>query len=171
MELNEKESSACQQELESLLKHFDMIAGAVLSTQDGLLVAGVAHSNDIETDAIAAMSSSILSLADALAGQAGKPLVNNVISQAESSTLVILHAGELILTVVGRAEINVGLVLSAARRTAEAIDKLTKRFGEESREINEKSGGVSILDNPDVLLERIRKEMLEMKRRHTNEFN
>ncbi|PIV29663.1 MAG: hypothetical protein COS35_10800, partial [Zetaproteobacteria bacterium CG02_land_8_20_14_3_00_50_9] len=105
------------------------------------------------------------------AGQAGKPLVNNVISQAESSTLVILHAGELILTVVGRAEINVGLVLSAARRTAEAIDKLTKRFGEESREINEKSGGVSILDNPDVLLERIRKEMLEMKRRHTNEFN
>lgn len=162
IELNENEISACESELRSLMTHFDMISGAVLSSQDGLLVTGVADEENIEIDAVAAMSSSLLSLADALAGQAGKELVDNVISQAESSTLVILHAGGLILTVIGRAEINVGLVLTAARKTAIAIDDLTKRFGEEVK-------GVDILNNPDSLLERIQKEMLEMQKRRENE--
>ncbi len=162
IKLTDQDVSICERELSNLVTESDMIAGAVLSSQDGLLVTSASTDASIEPDSIAAMSSSLLSLADALAGQAGKALVDNVISQAESSTLVLLHAGGLILTVIGKAEINVGLVLTAARRTANSINRATKRFGEEIR-------GLDILNNPEALLERVKNEMIEMKNRSAHE--
>ena len=166
VELTDQNIAACERELNSLVTGSDMIAGAVLSTQDGLLVTSASVDRNIEPDSIAAMSSSLLSLADALAGQAGKALANNVISQADSSTLVLLHAGGLILTVVGQAEINIGLVLTSARRTAHAIDKATKEFGETVKEREEIAvKGLEMLEHPEMLLERIKNEMAEMKKR------
>lgn|GEM_PF-5466497 len=165
MELTEKEVKDCHRELAELITGSDTILATILATQDGLLVTSESNDAAVESDAIAAMSASLISLADALAGQAGKALVDNVISEAESSTLAILHAGSLILTVIGKAGVNIGLVLVSARRTAKKIEALTLRFGQENEEVLR---GVEMLKDPEAVLERIMKEMQEMHRRRTH---
>jgi len=159
MELNEREIQHCKNTLASLVKKFDMVAAAVVSSQDGLHVASQAQDPAMETDAIAAMSASLLSLADALAGQAGRAMADNVISEAESSTLVILHAGNLILTVIGKTGINIGLILSSAKKAAKEIAGVAEPVDEDIHKIAPR--GLTMLQNPEVLLERIKKEMLE----------
>jgi len=159
MEINDREMQHCKKTLADLINKFDLVAAAVLSSQDGLHVASESHDGDMEMDAIAAMSSSLISLADALAGQAGKPMVDNVISEAESSTLVILHAGELILTVIGHKGINIGLILSSARKAAKEIGKMTELAVADETRIEMR--GLQMLQNPELLLERIKNEMKE----------
>jgi len=154
--LSEKEIKACQKEMAALMEKFSSLEGAVLSTADGLLVASEDRSGNLEPDTISAISASMISLADTLAGQAGRPEVNNIISEAESSTLVILHAGEMILTVVGHHDTNIGLVLAAAKSAAKSIRMDTKEF-------SESLSGTNILSDPEALLERVRKEMKEMR--------
>lgn len=158
---NEVDTGVYQEAMERFLNDFDLVAGAVLSTPDGLLIASAAQSNDIEADAIAAMSASMLSLADALAGQAGRAYADNIISEAESSTLVVLHAGKLILTVVGKPNVNIGMILSAARRTAESVEKLAKR----DKGIVK---GHEILSDPEALLAQVKKELLELRKKESN---
>ena len=164
MEMNEKEIQRCQATLVGFIKKFEMVAAVVVSSQDGLHVASESHDTSMEMDAVAAMSASLLSLADALAGQAGKPMVDNVISEAESSTLVILHAGELILTVIGHTGINIGLILSSARKAAKEIGDTmtTAAVAEATNRIEER--GLQMLKNPELLLERIKNEMLEKQK-------
>lgn len=149
---------AYQQSLIKFLRDFELADGLVLATEDGLLVASASNNKAIEPDAIGAMSASMLALADALAGQAGRAYADNLISEAESSTLVILHAGELILTVVGRPNVNIGMTLNAARRTANAIGALAK---EDTLFVK----GHEILKDPEALLERVKKELQEMRKK------
>ncbi|HXH71418.1 MAG TPA: roadblock/LC7 domain-containing protein [Mariprofundaceae bacterium] len=148
---------AYQKSLEKFLGDFELADGAVLSTGDGLLIASAAQNASIEPDAIAAMSASMLALADTLVGQAGRAYADNLISEAESSTLVILHAGELILTVVGRPNVNIGMILSAARRTANLIGIRAKKDEGFVK-------GHEILKDPEALLQRVRQELQEMRR-------
>ncbi len=155
--LSEKEIAACQSELTTLMDELTSLEGAVLSSADGLVVAFADKNGGLHVETVAAMSSSMISLADALAGQAGRPEVENIISEAESSTLVVLHAGDLILTVIGKPETNIGLVLNAAKRAAKGINK-------DTREFSEGLVGVDMLKNPDALLERVRKEMEAMRK-------
>lgn len=128
-DLNTELIQACQGSLEQFMTEYDQVAGTVLASQDGLLLAKAVRSRNIEADAIAAMSASMLALADAMAGQSGRALTDKLISEAESCTLVILHAGQSILTVIGRANVNIGLVLSAARTTAKRIASLEDDMG------------------------------------------
>ena len=155
--LSEAEIKACQRELTQLMQELPSIEGAVISSEDGLLVACENKTGELEGDMIAAMSASMISLADTLAGQAGRPKVENIISESESSTLVILHAGTLVLTVVGKPDASIGLVLVAAKKAAKGIGKDTKEFSEGTK-------GMDILKDPEALLERVKKEMEMMKK-------
>lgn len=155
---NELDNELYQKALDQFVGSFDQVGGAVLGTPDGLLVADAASIDGIEADAIAAMSASMLSLADALAGQAGRAYADNIISEAESSTLVVLHAGKLILTVVGKPNVNVGMILSAARRTAESVENLVKQDNGFVR-------GHEILSDPEALLEQVKKELIELRKK------
>ena len=153
----EVDTTLYQQTLERFINDFDLVAGAVLATPDGLHVASATHVNDIEADAVAAMSASMLSLADALAGQAGRAYADNLISEAESSTLVMLHAGQLILTVVGKPSVNIGMILTSARRTAHKIERLVKK----DKGIVK---GHEILNDPEALLAQVKKELQELRK-------
>ncbi|MDQ7001231.1 MAG: roadblock/LC7 domain-containing protein [Ghiorsea sp.] len=155
--LNESEILACQKELTALLLDLPSIEGAVLSSADGLMVACEDKTGKLEGEMIAAMSSSMISLADTLAGQAGRAEVDNIISEAKSSTLVVLHAGDLILTVIGKPEVQIGLVLAAAKKAAQGIHQDTQAFSEGVT-------GMDILKDPAALLERVKKEMDMMKK-------
>lgn len=158
LETTSTRTVAYQQSLEKFLRDFELAEGLVLATEDGLLIANAVQSEEIEPGAIAAMSASMLALADALAGQAGRAYADNLISEAESSTLVMLHAGELILTVVGRPNVNIGMILNAARRTAKSIGTLAK-----DDDVFVK--GHEILKDPEALLERVKKELQDMRKK------
>jgi len=155
---HEVNSALYQDKLDRFVHDFDLAAGAVLATPDGLLVANAARSEEIEADAIAAMSASMLSLADALAGQAGRAYADNIISEAESSTLVVMHAGKLILTVVGNPHVNIGMILTATRRTADSVAKLLKKDKGVVK-------GHEILADPEALLEQVKRELLELRKK------
>jgi len=155
--LSKTEAQACQKELTTLIHELKSIEAAVLSSEDGLMVACEDKTGQLEGEMVAAMSASMISLADTLAGQAGKPQVENIISEAESCTLVVLHAGALILTVIGQPKAQIGLVLAAAKKAAKSIGKDTKEFSEGVK-------GLDILKDPEALLERVKKEMEMMKK-------
>jgi len=146
--------SAYRQLLETFIADFDQVAGAVLASSDGLLVAHAVRIRGIEVDSVAAMSASMLSLADAMAGQAGNAHADKLISESESSTLVVLHAGLLILTVVGRPNVNTGLIFTAARRTAQAVDSLVDRLGSVT--------GSEPVSDPAALIEKARRDIEKM---------
>jgi len=141
--------------LEEFIDESNQIAGTVLATQDGLLVAQALRTRGIEPDSIAAMSASMLSLADAMAGQAGKAYADKLISEAESSTLVVLHAGSLILTVIGRPNVNIGLIFTAARRTAQRIDTLIKELGV--------AVGHESMSDPEALIAKVKLDIENMR--------
>jgi len=153
--ISDVDTTAYCEALEEFIDESNQIAGTVLATQDGLLVAQALRTRGIEPDSIAAMSASMLSLADALAGQAGKAYANKLISEAESSTLVVLHAGALILTVIGRPNVNIGLIFTAARRTAQRIDMLVQEMGI----IN----GNEPVSDPEALVAKVRRDIEYMR--------
>ncbi len=152
---NKFDASAYQQTLDTFISDFDQVAGAVLATQDGLLVASAVRIRGIEVDSIAAMSASMLSLADAMAGQAGNACAEKLISESESSTLVVLHAGSLILTVVGRANVNTGMIFSAARKTAQVIEALVEKLGAVS-------GSEPVTDSA-TLVDKVKRDIMKMR--------
>jgi len=151
---NSMDASAYRELLESFISDFDQVGGAVLATMDGLLVAHAVRIRGIEVDSVAAMSASMLSLADAMAGQAGNSCADKLISEAESSTLVVLHAGPLILTVVGRPNVNTGLIFTAARRTAKSVSELVKRSGLVT--------GSEPVSDPAALIDKARRDIEKM---------
>ncbi|MDQ7004898.1 MAG: roadblock/LC7 domain-containing protein [Ghiorsea sp.] len=155
--LSESEILACEKELTALLLAQPSLEGVVLSSADGLMVACEDKTGKLEGEMIAAMSSSMISLADTLAGQAGRAEVENIISESESSTLVVLHAGDLILTVIGKPDVQVGMVLAAAKKAAQGIRQDTQDFSEGVK-------GIDILKDPASLLERVKKEMEMIKK-------
>lgn len=152
---NRVDTSAYQQALDTFIDDFDQVAGTVLATEDGLLVASAVRSRGIEVDSIAAMSTSMLSLADAMAGQAGNACADKLISESEASTLVVLHAGSLILTVIGKANVNTGLIFSAARKTAQVITALVEKMGAVS-------GSESVSD-PAALVDKVKREIEKIR--------
>jgi len=158
--LNKKETKECRKTLETLVKNSNAIIASVLSSPDGLLLAhATADSFELEADSVAAMSASVISLTDALAGQAGQAMSDKVISDSKDSSLVILHAGSLILTVIGKSDANMGMVLTSSRRVAEDIVEAVAAASKEPEE------GVFTFDS-DALLARVMKEAEEMKNKN-----
>lgn len=158
--LNENETKQCQKRLAQLVNDSDAIVASVLSSPDGLLLAQASLPNiALEADSVAAMSSSVISLTDALAGQAGQAMSDKVISDSKDSSLVILHAGSLILTVIGKADANMGMVLTSSQRVAEEIVEAVAAAAQEPDD-----DGVFSFD-PEALLARVMKEAEEMRKK------
>jgi len=158
--LNTNETKQCRKTLEALVHDSTAIVASVLSSPDGLLLAYASSEHfELEADSVAAMSASVISLTDALAGQAGQAMSDKVISDSKDSSLVILHAGSLILTVIGKSDANMGMVLTSSRRVAEEIVEAVAAASQEPEE------GVFTFD-PDALLARVMKEAEEMKHKN-----
>jgi len=68
---------------------------------------------------------------------------------------VVLHAGALILTVIGRPNVNIGLIFTAARRTAQRIDMLVQEMGI----IN----GNEPVSDPEALVAKVRRDIEYMR--------
>ncbi|MDQ6953943.1 MAG: roadblock/LC7 domain-containing protein [Mariprofundaceae bacterium] len=161
--LNDHEVKLCQKRLEQLVAESDAVIASVLSSPDGLLLAQASDGVEIEADSVAAMSASVISLTDALAGQAGQAMSDKVVSDSKDSSLVILHAGTLILTVIGRANANMGLVFVSSQRVAKEIVSVVESGTSPIPE----SRAVFSFD-PEALLARV---MKDVDRKKLNEEN
>ncbi|MDQ6991473.1 MAG: roadblock/LC7 domain-containing protein [Mariprofundaceae bacterium] len=117
--LEDDKKKLCVTLVQELVRESAAIDTAVLASPDGLMLAGAG--TDDELDVIAAMSASLISLADALSSRSEDGHCDKVMSESPDGTLVVLHAGGLILTVLGQSQANMGLVLSVSRSTAEKI--------------------------------------------------
>jgi len=112
---------ACREELERLVDREDHLDAALLCSVDGLPVA-YAATMDVEPDALSAMSSSMLSLGDALAMQGGDEICSQVITQSAGRTVALIHAGpDMLLLLMGSKQLKLGMLLTHARKEVEKI--------------------------------------------------
>jgi len=126
---------ACKQELERLLSREVHLNAALLCTVDGLPVAQAANS-ELESDAISAMCSSMLSLGDALAIQGDDDACIQVVTQSRNQTIALIHAGEeMLLALMGSRQLKLGMLLGHARKEVEIIIEITKRSKRKEQQI------------------------------------
>ncbi len=125
---------ACKQELEQLLSREANLNAALLCSVDGLPVA-CATNADIETDAISAMCSSMLSLGDALAVQGDDDSCIQVVTQSRNQTIALIHAGhDMLLVLMGSRQLKLGMLLGHARKEVEIIiDLMTQSNRQEQQ--------------------------------------
>lgn len=121
--LTTAQKQACQNMLKSLVSDSDIIDTVLLSSPDGILVAS--SGIDTELDVMAAMSASLISLADAISSRTEDGKCHKVFCESDDSLAVIIHAGEHILTVIGRPESNMGMILAQAKNTGKNILNIT----------------------------------------------
>lgn len=130
---------ACKRELEHLVSREAYLDAALLCSVDGLPVAYASHV-DIETDAISAMCSSMLSLGDALAVQGDDDNCIQVVTQSRNRTIALIHAGdEMLLVLMGSRQLKLGMLLGHARKEVEIIiDLMNKSHRQEQQAEAEK---------------------------------
>jgi len=119
LSLEDDKRKECQSVLTTLVAESPAIETALLSSPDGILLAGTGKETDL--DVMAAMSASLLSLADALSSSSEDGVCDKVICESSDSALVCLHAGKLILTSIGKGDANIGFVLASSRQVAKKI--------------------------------------------------
>ncbi|MDQ7058833.1 MAG: roadblock/LC7 domain-containing protein [Ghiorsea sp.] len=117
--LTETQQKACQNILNTLITNSDIIDTSLLSSPDGILVACAGI--DTELDVMAAMSASLISLADAISSRTADGKCHKAFCESDDSLAVIIHAGEHILTVIGKPESNMGMILAQAKTTVASI--------------------------------------------------
>jgi len=121
-DIEDQTIEAFQSLLEELVDSSVAVETAFLSTRDGILLAGTG--DDEELDLMAAISASLLSLADALSSRSEKGLSKKVVSESKDNALVVLHAGGVILTVIGEPKMNMGFVLTESKKLAKKVSQL-----------------------------------------------
>ncbi|MDX8401112.1 MAG: roadblock/LC7 domain-containing protein [Mariprofundaceae bacterium] len=118
----------CREELERLVSEGD-VEMAILATVDGLPITQAASSLEVG-DAVSAMTASLVAIADTMAGQFDTDAggCRQVIVESARRTIALIHAGEnMVLAAVGEAGVNLGMLLSRARHSAEKIVDIVAR--------------------------------------------
>jgi len=126
--LSEIQTQACQKKLQELIMNSDIIDTVLISSADGILVASAGIDTDL--DVMAAMSASLISLGDAISSRTEDGRCHKVFCESDDSLAVIIHAGAHILTMIGKPESNMGMILAHANSTGKSICEITQYQGE-----------------------------------------
>lgn len=115
-----------RQQLESLVAGTPGVVLAVLTSGDGFEIA--AHPRNLSTvQRLAAMSSSLQALSEAMVHEAGLVRVRNLIIESDGGTVIVLGIGNvtprLSLTVVTFGNETLGRLLWAARECCAALEQ------------------------------------------------
>lgn len=110
-----REKQQIEQALQGLLGACSGATGALVATGDGFVVVEV-FKNMMAGSTLAAISSSLISLAESMAKETSSGLCNNVIIEAEEGTIVSLRITPIrVLTVIAEKKTRLGMLLSAAK--------------------------------------------------------
>ncbi|MFO1349305.1 MAG: roadblock/LC7 domain-containing protein [Gammaproteobacteria bacterium] len=122
--LAEQEKQKAERELQKLLDTCPGAHGALLATADGFVVAKV-FKEDMADKTLAAISSSLMSLAESVAYEGRQGPCQNVIVEAEAGHVVSLRINHTrVLTVIAARRTRLGMLLSAAKVGAEQLAKI-----------------------------------------------
>jgi len=150
---------ACRQELEKLVSREPDLDAALLCSVDGLPLA-FASENELETESMSAMCSSMLSLGDALSIQGGDEGCIQVVTQSRGCTFALIHAGdELLLALMGNRSLKLGMLLGHARKEVEIIVELMAKSNAQDRK--EKSARLFKNKEPALLEELVNRVVQE----------
>jgi len=116
--------SLCQTGLQWFVSQTSGVTAALVATADGFEIASVLHQS-LSAEKMAAMTSSILALGEAVLAEAELSDCQNVVIESRNGMVVMLAIGdprnELLLSVIADRNAMLGQVLWAARRCCEQI--------------------------------------------------
>lgn len=122
-QLTPEDSEFCQRELARMLETHPGLLGALIASVDGHVVAAKLPAGSRDSD-LAAMSSSMVGLAETVAQRTGVAPCNNLVVDNDGGHMVLMRVNQsLMLTVMGDKGTNVGMQLSAARICVTAINE------------------------------------------------
>lgn len=115
-----------RQQLESLVSATPGLTLVMLTSGDGFEV--TAHPRGLATlQRLAAMSSSLQALSEAMIQEAGLPRIRNLIIESDGGTVIVLGVGattpRLSLTVVAASDQTLGRLLWAARECSAELER------------------------------------------------
>ena len=122
----------CAIHLQSFMSQTSGVTAVLVATTDGFEVASVLHKT-LSAEKMAAMTSSILALGEAVLFEAELNDCKNVVIEAGDGLIVMLSVGdarcELLLSVIADKNAMLGQVLWAARRCCEQIRSAVDLLG------------------------------------------
>jgi predicted regulator of Ras-like GTPase activity (Roadblock/LC7/MglB family) len=123
--LTEVERALCERALNELVQTSSGIERALIATPDGFEVAFATRGKRFNAARLAAMSSSILAVGGAMAGELRLGACRNVVVDAEQGLLVLFTIpctrAQLVLSALAPRDSTLGLVLVATRACAQNI--------------------------------------------------
>jgi len=119
-----------KQQVEDVLKLFldacPGAKGALVATADGFVISSL-FKGEVAMRSLAAITSSIMSLAESLAKEASQGVCRNLVIEAEEGNAVALRINRTrILTVIAEHRTRLGMLLSAAKRCTESLANITE---------------------------------------------
>ena len=124
-------SEALEDELKKL--HFVVpgVKSSVIVNNDGLLVAAFPgedeenpHNNPTSSPQVAAMSATLIGLAEKTLGRLAQGDLERLLMEAEEGTMVVYPAGRASVAVLVEKETHMGRVLYATRRAADEVERI-----------------------------------------------
>ncbi|MCP5425160.1 MAG: roadblock/LC7 domain-containing protein [Gammaproteobacteria bacterium] len=115
-----------EQKLAELIRVCPGAYGAIISTIDGH---NILHSlkRDIPFNKISTMTSSLLALGESISRESEQRLCQFVILENSNGRVVSLRINDfLMLTCISTKDSNLGMLLSAGRNTADALNELLR---------------------------------------------
>lgn len=125
-------ANICQAQIEAMVRDTAGIDSAAVVTGDGFEVAAVLR-HDVSGNKLAAMSSSLLALSEAVVEELKMRGCRNVIVEGEAGTVVMIRVpaagADLLMSVLCRETAVLGSVLYAARECAGRLAALLSGRG------------------------------------------
>ena len=116
----------CKSHLKAFVDTTNDVTGALISTSDGFEVAGRVR-DPISVKKMAAMTSSLLALAEAICRESATGSCNDLVAEATDGTVLMMdipnNKRKLLLTVICSSGVTLGSALWAARNTRQAIGR------------------------------------------------
>jgi uncharacterized protein len=117
----------CSKKLREMLDNVPATFGAFLATDDGFELTQQIAGKEFEASRLAAMSSSMVALSHALAGEIDLGETENLLIEAKLGKILMLGINttpKLCLTVIAKPSATLGNVLVHAKICAEAIRRI-----------------------------------------------
>lgn len=124
MIISEQAKTLCAEKLADFFDKCDVVAGALVSTLDGQLLASRQTSDD-PLARVAVMGGSLISLTDTMIAELNLGHNENVISQNKEGILIFMHiTSQLVLVSFTRNTQALGLLLAHTKVCANALSDL-----------------------------------------------
>lgn len=124
-------SEALEQELKKLYSIVEGVTAIVVVNIDGLLVSAYPssderspHDNPTSSPQVAAMAATLVGLAEKTLKRLAQGQLERLLMEGEDGTMVVYPAGRTAVAVLVDKESNMGHVLFATKKAADAIEEI-----------------------------------------------